>query len=40
MHYTNFAKGGKTGDEFKPEDFLDLDSGDSDNEVLQQFKPE
>ena len=40
MHYTNLNKNGKQEDEFRPQDFLDMDSGDSENEILQQFKPE
>ena len=40
MHYSNLNKGGNKDDEFRPQDFLDLDSGDSDNEVLAKFKPE
>ena len=40
MHYTNLNKAGSQDDEFRPSDFLDLDSGDSDNEILAKFKPE
>ena len=40
MHYSNLNNGGNKEDEFRPQDFLDLDSGDSDNEVLAKFKPE
>lgn len=41
MHYSNLNKaGGGNDDEFRPQDFLDLDSGDSDNEILAKFKPE
>jgi len=40
MHYTNLNKAGSQDDEFRPQDFLDLDSGDSDNEILAKFKPE
>ena len=38
MHYSNLNKGSKKEDEFRPSDFLDLDSGDSDNEILAKFK--
>ena len=40
MHYSNLNKGSKKEDEFRPSDFLDLDSGDSDNEILAKFKNE
>ena len=40
MHYTNLNSKGNADDDFRPQDFLDLDSGDSDNEVLAKFKPE
>ena len=40
MHYTNLNSKGHEDDDFRPQDFLDLDSGDSDNEVLAKFKPE
>ena len=40
MHYSSLNKAGKQNDEFRPQDFLDLDSGDSDNEILAKFKPE
>ena len=40
MHYSNLNNGGNKDDEFRPQDFLDLDSGDSDNEILAKFKPE
>ena len=41
MHYSNLNKAaGGADDEFRPQDFLDLDSGDSDNEILAKFKPE
>ena len=41
MHYSNLNnKEGSQEDEFRPQDFLDLDSGDSDNEILAKFKPE
>lgn len=40
MHYSNLNKAGSHDDEFRPQDFLDLDSGDSDNEILGAFKPE
>ena len=41
MHYSNFneQKGSVQDDEFRPQDFLDLDSGDSDNEILARFRP-
>jgi len=37
MHYSNLNN---QEDDFRPQDFLDLDSGDSDNEILAKFKPE
>ena len=37
MHYSSLNTGNQD-DVFKPEDFLDIDSGDSDNEILQNFK--
>ena len=37
MHYSSLNQGNQD-DVFKPEDFLDIDSGDSDNEILQNFK--
>ena len=38
MHYSKLNSQGKD-DEFRPSDFLDLDSaGDSDNEILAKFK--
>ena len=37
MHYSNLNQGNKD-DVFDPQDFLDLDSGDSDNEILSSFK--
>ena len=40
MHYSNLNKAGNQDDAFRPQDFLDLDSGDSDNEILATFKPE
>lgn len=40
MHYTSLNKAGQKSDEFRPQDFLDLDSGDSDNEILAKFRPE
>ena len=40
MHYSNLNKGSNKDDEFRPADFLDLDSGDSDNEILAKFKNE
>ena len=40
MHYSNLNNGGTKDDEFRPQDFLDLDSGDSDNEILAKFKPD
>lgn len=40
MHYTRLNNGGDREDEFRPQDFLDLDSGDSDNEILAKFRPE
>ena len=38
MHYSNLNQG-KDEDAFNPQEFLDLDSGDSDNEILSSFKP-
>ena len=38
MHYSKFNSG-KDDEGFRPQDFLDLDSGDSDNEILAKFKP-
>ena len=38
MHYSNLNSGKKDDDAFNPQDFLDLDSGDSDNEILSSFK--
>ena len=40
MHYSNLNNGGIDSDEFRPQDFLDMDSGDSDNEILAKFKPQ
>ena len=40
MHYSNLNKRGTQAEEFRPQDFLDMDSGDSDNEILATFKPE
>ena len=43
MHYSNLNnlnKRGSQAEEFRPQDFLDMDSGDSDNEILATFKPE
>ena len=37
MHYSNLNQAGKD-DTFNPQDFIDLDSGDSDNEILSSFK--
>ena len=37
MHYSSLNQGNQD-DVFKPEDFLDIDSGDSDNEILQNFR--
>ena len=37
MHYSNLNQAGKD-DAFNPQDFIDLDSGDSDNEILSSFK--
>ena len=41
MSYLRLNKaGGNTNreNEFRPQDFLDIDSGDSDNEILANFK--
>lgn len=40
MHLTSLNRFGNQEDEFRPQDFLDLDSQDSDNEILAKFKPE
>ena len=43
MHFSNINNMSKRGtqvEEFRPQDFLDLESGDSDNEILANFKPE
>ena len=40
MHLTSLNRFGSKEDEFRPQDFLDLDSQDSDNEILAKFKPE
>lgn len=42
MHYSNLNQKDTqgSGDDFRPQDFLDLDSGDSDNEILAKFRPE
>ena len=38
MHLTSLNRfGGKDDDVFRPQDFLDLDSQDSDNEILAKF---
>ena len=38
MHLTSLNRfGGKEDDVFRPQDFLDLDSQDSDNEILAKF---
>jgi len=39
MHYSNLNNAGHRDDEFRPQDFFDMDSGDSENEVLATFKP-
>ena len=36
MHFS-LLQGDK--DEFRPSDLIDVDSGDSDNEILAQFRP-
>lgn len=40
MHLTSLNRFVGREDEFRPSDFLDLDSQDSDNEILAQFKPQ
>ena len=40
MRLTSLNRFGSKEDEFRPQDFLDLESQDSDNEVLAKFKPE
>lgn len=40
MHYTRLNDVQQLPEDvFRPNDFLDLDSGDSENEVLAQYKP-
>ena len=39
MHYSNLNQG-KEEDAFNPQDFLDIESGDSENEILSSFKPQ
>ena len=39
QHYSKLNTSGKADDEFRPQDFLDMDSADdSDNEILMKFK--
>ena len=40
MRLTSLNRFGSKEDEFRPQDFLDLESQDSDNEILAKFKPE
>ena len=40
MHYSKLNRKGGKDDEFRPQDFLDMDSGDSDNEILAKLKQE
>ena len=39
MNLTSLNRFGAQEDEFRPQDFLDLDSQDSDNEILAKFNP-
>jgi hypothetical protein len=39
MHYSNLNPDGNDEDNFRPSDLIDIESGDSDNEILAQFRP-